>query len=110
MCVETSMNGVYMMVMTLCIVAKTLFDADVSDVTQEIGEAITAGIKFVNKRIGAPVRLPAWLPTDSNRKQREMTAYMNNTIMRFIDERRSSGEDTGDLLSMLLLAVDETDG
>ncbi len=99
-----------MMGLTLGIVAKTLFDADVSDVTQEIGEAITAGIKFVNKRIGAPVRLPAWLPTDSNRKQREMTAYMNNTIMRFIDERRSSGEDTGDLLSMLLLAVDETDG
>ena len=99
-----------MMGLTLGIVAKTLFDADVSDVTQEIGEAITAGIKFVNKRIGAPVRLPAWLPTDSNRKQREMTAYMNNTIMRFIDERRSSGDDKGDLLSMLLLAVDETDG
>src|SRR5258706_8918393 len=99
-----------MMGLTLDIVAKTLFDADVSDETQEIGEAITAGIKFVNKRIGAPVRLPAWLPTDSNRKQREMTAYMNNTIMRFIDERRSSGDDKGDLLSMLLLAVDETDG
>jgi cytochrome P450 len=99
-----------MMGLTLHIVAKTLFDADVTQDTEKIGEAITAGIEFVNKRVGAPARLPDWLPTEANKKNREMATFMNNTIMRFIDDRRASGEDKGDLLSMLLLATDEGDG
>jgi cytochrome P450 len=35
---------------------------------------------------------------------------MENTIMGFINERRASGKDQGDLLSMLLLAIDEENG
>src|ERR1041385_7189309 len=52
-----------MMALTLNIVAKTLFDADVSDKTQKIGESITAGIEYVNKRAVSPLALPEWLPT-----------------------------------------------
>src|SRR5206468_7152970 len=38
-------------------------------------------------------------------------ARLDATIYRFINERRASGKDTGDLLSMLLLAQDtEGDG
>ncbi|MFN8447157.1 MAG: cytochrome P450 [Anaerolineae bacterium] len=35
---------------------------------------------------------------------------LDGMIQRFIDDRRKSGEDKGDLLSMLLLARDEDDG
>src|SRR5262249_31581666 len=35
------------------------------------------------------------------------TRRLDTVIQRFIDERRASGEDKGDLLSMLLMAQDE---
>ena len=38
------------------------------------------------------------------------STVLDETIYRIIRERRASGEDQGDLLSMLLLAQDEDDG
>jgi cytochrome P450 len=99
-----------MMKLTMRIVGKTLFDADVSDQADSIGAAITIGIESAGERITRIIQPPDWLPTPKNRKRRHAAQVVENTIMGFINERRASGEDKGDLLSMLLMAVDEEDG
>jgi cytochrome P450 len=98
-----------MMTLTMRIVARTLFDADVQD-ANAIGEAISLGIETTAQRIVRPNDWWLKLPTPRNRQRRAASALLDQTIMGFIAERRRTGEDKGDLLSMLLMAVDEDDG
>ncbi|HYO89035.1 MAG TPA: cytochrome P450 [Candidatus Limnocylindrales bacterium] len=99
-----------MSALTMRIIAKTLFDANVED-TAAIGEAVTAALREADDRLNRLILLPDWAPTKSNRIMREAMVALNGIIERFINDRRASGEDTGDLLSMLLMARDEdTDG
>ena len=100
-----------MMRLTMAIVGKTLFDADVSGEADRIGQAITTGIEIDNRKFNRLVQWPGWAPTPDNRKSKQALKVIDDTIMGFIRERRASGEDKagtrGDLLSMLLLAADE---
>jgi len=96
-----------MMKLTLNIVAKTLFDADVSRDADRVGELLTNILEASNDRINSPVRLPDWLPTAANNRMHRDIAELDAILQRFIDDRRRSNEDRGDLLSMLLLAQDE---
>jgi len=100
-----------MMRLTLAIVGKTLFDADVESEASEIGSALT-NIMQLFERITNPLGgLLDKLPLPSNIRWLKAKQRMDETIYRIIDERRSTGEDRGDLLSMLLLAQDvEGDG
>lgn len=93
--------------LTMEIISKTLFDADVSDDAQNVGEAITTVLSDVNKRLDHVVPPPYWIPNERNRRFKQALARMNETIQGFIDARRASGEDKGDLLSMLLMAQHE---
>lgn len=99
-----------MMRLTMRIVGKTLFDTDVTDDADTIGKAISIGIEATSERISRPLQLLDKLPTATNRQRREALKVIDETIKRFIEERKASGEDKGDLLSMLLMAVDEQDG
>src|SRR2546422_1336521 len=47
------------------------------------------------------------LPLRRNRHYQRARNVLDSIIFRIIDERRRSGEDRGDLLSMLLAAQDE---
>ncbi|MFN8372289.1 MAG: cytochrome P450 [Anaerolineae bacterium] len=97
-----------MMKLTLGIAAKTLFDADVSDQANEIGNAITVGLHATMARIQRPMlNFFDWLPTPANRERLRSGEVLHNVIMKIINDRRASGEDKGDLLSMLLLSKDE---
>lgn len=96
-----------MTALTMRIIAKTLFDADVSGEEREVGDAITDVLSTVNTRFNRLIPRPDWLPTEENRKFRRDVQRLDVIIQRFIDERRASGEDKGDLLSMLLLALDD---
>jgi cytochrome P450 len=96
--------------LTLAIVARTLFSADVSSEADEIGEALTEVLGLFDT-----VLLPfsEWLeklPLPKVRRFERARALLDATIYRIIAERRASGEDRGDLLSMLLLAQDEDTG
>jgi cytochrome P450 len=99
-----------MMKLTLGVVAKTLFDADVSDKADRIGDAITVGLETTNKQFGRIINLPDWVPTRDNRRAKRALKTLDEVIMGFIHARRASGEDKGDLLSMLLLSVDAEAG
>ncbi|MCB8943087.1 MAG: cytochrome P450 [Ardenticatenaceae bacterium] len=96
-----------MMRLTMFIVSKTLFDADVSAAAETAGQAIQTLQTVSNGDFRRAFPLPDWLPTRSNRQRRQAIADLNQIINQIIAERRHSGEDKGDLLSMLLLAQDE---
>jgi cytochrome P450 len=53
--------------------------------------------------------VPEWLPTPANLRAKRDLEVLDRVVMGMIDQRRASGEDHGDLLSMLLLARDEED-
>jgi cytochrome P450 len=95
-----------MMRLTLQIVAKTLFDADVDREAQQVGRALEA-IMELNSDFRKLIMTPAWLPTPRKIKAAIATGRLDKIIFRFIEQRRASGKDTGDLLSMLLAAQDE---
>ncbi len=96
--------------LTMNVIAKTLFNADVSKESREIGEVIAISLAIVNKRLSTVIALPDWLPTAENRRLARTVRRLDETIQKFIDDRRASGEDTGDLLSMLLIAQDDDGG
>jgi cytochrome P450 len=95
-----------MMRLTLQIVAKTLFDADVDGEAQQVGHALEA-IMELNSDFRKLILMPPWLPTPRNIKASIATRRLDKIIFRFIEQRRTSGKDSGDLLSMLLAAQDE---
>jgi cytochrome P450 len=95
-----------MMRLTLQIVAKTLFDADVDADVQEVGRAVEAIMEH-NSDFRRLILTPSWLPTLRNIRAALATRRLNKIIYRIIGQRRTAGHDAGDLLSMLLHAQDE---
>lgn len=100
-----------MMRLTLDIVAKTLFDADVDAEAAEIGRAMTTAFESFNYAMVPFTEYLDHLPIPPVRRFNNARDRLDKTIYRMIAERRASGSDRGDLLSMLLLAHDtEGDG
>lgn len=99
-----------MMRLTLQIVGKTLFNADVDDEADEVGRAMTTLIELFNYLL---LPFSEWLeklPLPQSKRFNTARETLNSIIYKIIEERRASREDTGDLLSMLLLAQDEETG
>ncbi len=95
-----------MMRVTLRIVGKTLFDADVAKDAQEVGQSLELLLEL-SADFGKAILIPAWLPTPHNIRKARAIKKLDKIIYRIIEERRKSERDTGDLLSMLLAARDE---
>src|SRR5436853_6400129 len=92
--------------LTLQIVAKTLFDADVAGDARDVGKSLELLLE-----LGANFRrtlfVPHWVPTPTNLRIKREIAFIESILYRIIAERRASGRDACDLLSMLLSAKDE---
>ncbi len=99
-----------MMRLTLAVVGKTLFSADVEAEAAAIGEALTAILKMFDFLMMPFSEYLEKLPLPAVRRFEKGRARLDQTIFGIIAERRRSGEDCGDLLSMLLLAQDEDGG
>ena len=95
-----------MMQLTLHIVGKTLFDADVEGDAREVGRTITMLLDFSSdfRRL---IFTPKWLPTLRNIQTALAIRRLNKIVYRMITQRRAAGGDAGDLLSMLLAARDD---
>ena len=95
-----------MMRLTLEIVVKTLFGADVARDAQDVGNSLALLLE-----LGANFRrtlfVPHWMPTPTNLRIKREIAFIESILYRIIGERRAAGRDTGDLLSMLLHVQDE---
>ena len=96
-----------MTTLTLRIVARTLFDADVSPRIEEVARLGAEVQDFYYGRF-ASLRflIPTWLPTPGNRRLASAIRRLDDIVYDIIRERQP-GEDRGDLLSILLLARDE---
>lgn len=94
--------------LTLGIVAKTLFDAEVRGAQ---AETVREAMKVINQvlvdHIELPIPVPKWWPSKKNRRKQRAIADIDRIVQGIIDERRRTGEDHGDLLSMLIQAEDE---
>jgi cytochrome P450 len=100
-----------MMAVTLSIIAKTLFNADVSSETAKVAEALDTVIHYHERYFSqAAGRFFEMLPIESSRKMKRSLATLDSIIYRFIEEHRRSGQDSGDLLDMLLQGKYEDDG
>ena len=96
--------------LTLAIVARTLFSADVSSEADEIGAALTEVLGLFET-----VLLPfsEWiekLPFPAVRRFERARDTLDRIIYKIISDRRANPGDSGDLLSMLLMAQDEGSG
>jgi cytochrome P450 len=97
--------------LTLAIVAKTLFSADVSDNADEIGAALTEVLGLFEMVLMPFSEILEKMPIPAVRRFKKARATLDRIIYGIIADRRKNPRDTGDLLSMLLLARDaETDG
>jgi cytochrome P450 len=95
-----------MLRLTLGIVAKTLFDADVAAESAAIAESLNVLLTMFNRVIMPFSGLLDRLPLPRTRAMLKSKAHLDTIIYGFIAERRRTGEDRGDLLSMLLLSQD----
>ena len=95
--------------LTLAIVGRTLFSADVSSEADEIGAAMTQILGLFDTLLIPFSALLQKLPLPSVRRFEKARDKLDAIVYGMIAERRQSGRDAGDLLSMLLLAQDEED-
>jgi cytochrome P450 len=96
-----------MMKLTLEIVGKTLFDAELGSDASAVGEALTTIMRTTLIQLGSLVPMPPFVPSPTNLRNRRAVARLDKIVYRIIRERRAREVDRGDLLSMLLATRDE---
>jgi cytochrome P450 len=98
-----------MMHVTLEVVAKTLFGTDLATEVEQVGQAMQISIEYFETRNTNFFLyfIPDWVPLPHNLRYQKAVQQFDNLIYRIIQQKRVSGEDKGDLLSMLLHIQDE---
>ena len=95
-----------LMRLTLAIVAKTLFDAELAGDAEVVGESLA----IVMNHFMSPMRwfpMADRLPFPSSRRYWGAIRRIDEIIYRIIRVRREAGRDAGDLVSRLLAARDD---
>ena len=95
-----------MMEITLQIVGKALFNAELTRDAKEVGETMEVLLKLAAD-FGKSILIPLWVPTPRNLRARMGIRRIEKIIYRIIAQKRAEASDTGDLLSMLLAVQDE---
>lgn len=104
-----------MMHLTMFIVTETLFQIDVSEKSEAIGESIETLQDVANKDFQTPWKISYWWPIPRNIRANRALQFVRGTIDEMIATRRAEEaagewEDRGDLLSALIHASDEETG
>jgi cytochrome P450 len=99
-----------MLALTLAIIGRTLFDADVRGSAREMGDALIDALDYMDNLASSLIPLPYAWPTPRNRKMRRAIERLDNVVYGIIAARRRSQADHGDVLSVLLSARDDSDG
>ena len=95
--------------LTMSVAAKTLFNVEISERTEELGKAFATALEQANNYwVWRSFPFLRWnLPfTPYGRLYRAM-AELDHFVYQVIAERRASSQDAGDIISMLLAARDE---
>jgi cytochrome P450 len=89
------------------IVAKALFNVDISQESTALGKAFNDVREFPSRRRFSFRNLRINLPFTVYGRFVRGKALLDKTVYDIIAQRRSTGEDAGDVISMLLAARDE---
>ncbi len=95
--------------LTLSIASRTLFTVEIEEQTEELGKAITTALSSGNT-FWIWWNIPFFrsnLPFTPYGRFYRAKARVDRFVSEIIAERRASGADTGDIISMLLAARDE---
>lgn len=97
---------------TMHIISKAGFDADVDGSEAELRDAVTRVLHAIDRQFDRLIPLPYWLPTKEIREFRAANTKLQAMIEKIIADRRAGRtggqfDDKGDALSMLLMAQDE---
>jgi cytochrome P450 len=97
-----------MMRLTLQVVARTLFNTDVTDDVQAINDEVNVIMDLYNFLIALP-KAEAMLhwPIPGLMRFRKARRRLDAVVHRMIEEHQRDGVDRGDLLSMLIASRDE---
>ncbi|MGW6902866.1 cytochrome P450 [Streptomyces sp. NPDC054940] len=96
--------------LSLDMLAKTVFAGSLDDA---VFRRLRSDLSVVLNDVGVRIMLPDWterLPLPFNRRFDRARDGVRATINTAVDELQASGHDTGDMLSMLLRAIDEETG
>ena len=96
--------------LTLEIVGRTLFSADVGGEAGEVGRALQTVLNLGFQRTGRFMPVPLIIPTPGNRRYQAAVEELNGVVDNLAYQRRKSGERGDDLLAMLLEAQDAENG
>jgi cytochrome P450 len=96
-----------MMRLTLEIVVRCLFSADISTDVDHVGDTLKELVKPFASQATLAWILNNRLPTPAHLRFHKFAKRIDDVVYRIIAERRASGKDEGDLLSMLLAARDD---
>jgi cytochrome P450 len=100
-----------MMRVTLDIVSRCMFSANVMNDLDKIGpHAVDIAVNHAFQRLQNPFSPPAHWPTPRNRRFRQVMTMIDALMYRLIAGRRAGCEPKHDLLDMLLAARDEETG
>src|SRR5215210_7341317 len=103
-----------MMRVTLDVINRTMFGADVTQEASRVGMAMTILTRYAFAQAGNPFSVPPWVPTRRNREFQRALETIDSVVLGLIRARqaaRDSGEPPrGDLLDMLLDAEDAETG
>ena len=95
------------MALTLEIAAETLFGTSVKQDIAAIEQSTNVLMAEISARLRRPFFIPDGIPIPGNVRYRRALKRIDQLVTRIIAARRQSGEDRGDLLSLLLLARHE---
>lgn len=99
-----------MMHLTQTIIVRAMFSTDIGDQAKALGAAFDETLRYLNRVLFSPSPLLTSLPTPANRRHKQALQFLDEFICGLIRSKRRSGEDTNDLLSLLVFTRDEETG
>jgi len=95
---------------TLDIINRTMFSADVMPEVQRVGSSVDVALEFIAHRERRLRPTPLHWPTPRNRRFRDAMGDLDAYLYRLIGERRATGTRNADLLDMLIEVRDPETG
>lgn len=92
--------------LTIRIVGRVLLGTKLSE-EDELGTGVAAGLEWMAYAFTHPLPLPLWTPTPRSRRIRRGLGVLRRRMNALIAERRAAGDESEDLLSLLLRTRDE---
>ena len=96
--------------LTLHIICKAMFTADVDDDMDLVSREINTANETLIARVLNPMSIPLWVPTPANIREKHTYDAIRKVVSSVIDKRRKSSAHHDDLMAMLMEARDEETG